>query len=73
VIEASCNCGAVRVTCGDAPNELTDCNCTLCRRYGVNRFDVVSLPSITNAICCDADRRRDPAPINTHSRNSWYD
>ena len=34
MIEASCHCGAVCITCADAPNEVTDCNCTLCRRYG---------------------------------------
>jgi hypothetical protein len=35
VIEASCHCGAIRITCDGAPAEVTDCNCTLCRRYGV--------------------------------------
>jgi len=35
VIEASCHCGAVRLTCDDAPTEVTSCNCSICRRYGV--------------------------------------
>ena len=35
MIEASCHCGAVRITCATAPVEVTDCNCSLCRRYGV--------------------------------------
>jgi hypothetical protein len=35
VIESSCHCGAVRLKITRAPEEVTDCNCTLCRRYGV--------------------------------------
>jgi hypothetical protein len=35
MIEASCHCGAVRLKIARAPDEVTDCNCTLCRRYGV--------------------------------------
>ena len=34
MVEASCHCGAVRVTIDSAPNEVTDCNCSICRRYG---------------------------------------
>jgi hypothetical protein len=34
VIEASCHCGAVRFAIDDAPTEVTDCNCSICRRYG---------------------------------------
>jgi hypothetical protein len=34
VIEASCHCGAVRLTIESAPAEVTDCNCSICRRYG---------------------------------------
>ena len=33
-IDASCDCGAVRLQIARAPEEVTDCNCTLCRRYG---------------------------------------
>ena len=33
--EASCHCGAVRLICDVAPVEVTDCNCSICRRYGV--------------------------------------
>lgn len=32
--EASCHCGAVRLRLDDAPLELNDCNCSICRRYG---------------------------------------
>lgn len=34
MLEGSCDCGAVRFTV-DAPlEEVTDCNCGVCRRYG---------------------------------------
>jgi hypothetical protein len=33
-VEASCVCGAVRLQIAWAPEEVTDCNCKLCRRYG---------------------------------------
>ncbi|MDQ0466263.1 hypothetical protein QO010_004056 [Caulobacter ginsengisoli] len=33
-IESSCHCGAVKLTCTLAPAEVTDCNCSICRRYG---------------------------------------
>lgn len=35
MVEASCHCGAVRFTVATAPTEITDCNCSICRRYGV--------------------------------------
>jgi hypothetical protein len=35
MIEASCHCGAVRLEIASAPQVLTDCNCSICRRYGV--------------------------------------
>jgi len=34
-VEASCHCGAVRMTLEAAPETVTDCNCSICRRYGV--------------------------------------
>ncbi len=33
MIESSCNCGAVRLQIASPPTELTDCNCSICRRY----------------------------------------
>ncbi|HKD23282.1 MAG TPA: hypothetical protein VKB71_14800 [Rhizomicrobium sp.] len=33
--ESSCHCGAVRLEIVRAPTEVTDCNCSICRRYGV--------------------------------------
>jgi len=35
MIEASCHCGAVKLEILCAPTEVTDCNCSICRRYGV--------------------------------------
>lgn len=35
MIEASCHCGAVRLAIDSAPEAVTDCNCSICRRYGV--------------------------------------
>ena len=32
---ATCHCGAVTVSLATQPTEVTDCNCSLCRSYGV--------------------------------------
>ena len=34
-VTATCHCGAIRVTVPKAPQTITDCNCSICRRYGV--------------------------------------
>lgn len=34
MIEATCECGAVRVEVETAPESVGDCNCSICRRYG---------------------------------------
>jgi hypothetical protein len=34
MIEASCHCGAVKLEIQAAPEEVNDCNCSICRRYG---------------------------------------
>jgi hypothetical protein len=34
-VEASCHCGAVRLVLAAAPEVVTECNCSICRRYGV--------------------------------------
>jgi hypothetical protein len=34
-IHASCHCGAVRIEVARTPRKLTQCNCSICRRYGV--------------------------------------
>lgn len=33
-IEASCHCGAVKLEIARAPDDVTDCNCSICRRLG---------------------------------------
>ena len=35
VLTATCHCGAVKVEVPRAPESVTDCNCSICRRYGV--------------------------------------
>jgi hypothetical protein len=34
VIAASCHCGAVRIEIPHAPEAVTSCNCSICRRLG---------------------------------------
>jgi hypothetical protein len=34
MIEATCHCGAVRFQIAQAPETVTDCNCSICRRTG---------------------------------------
>nr|MEA2799272.1 hypothetical protein [Phenylobacterium sp.] len=34
MIEAACHCGAVRLTAPSAPQTVTECNCSICRRLG---------------------------------------
>jgi hypothetical protein len=33
-LAGSCHCGAVRLEAFRVPRQLTDCNCSICRRYG---------------------------------------
>ena len=33
MIEGACHCGAVRFSCTVRPQQLVDCNCSVCRRY----------------------------------------
>lgn len=35
MLTATCHCGAVRVIAPRKPRTVTDCNCSICRRYGV--------------------------------------
>jgi hypothetical protein len=34
IFEASCHCGAVRLEADHPPPTVTECNCSICRRYG---------------------------------------
>ena len=33
MVRASCHCGAVELEIAQPPTEVTDCNCSICRRY----------------------------------------
>ena len=35
MVVSSCHCGAVKLAAETAPATVTDCNCSICRRYGV--------------------------------------
>ena len=35
MLTATCHCGAVRVEVPRKPRRLTNCNCSICRRYGM--------------------------------------
>jgi hypothetical protein len=35
MLSAKCHCGAVEVTVPKRPRSITNCNCSICRRYGV--------------------------------------
>lgn len=35
MVRASCHCGAVCLEINAAPTQITECNCSICRRYGV--------------------------------------
>jgi hypothetical protein len=35
MIEASCHCGSITIAIARKPRTVTDCNCSICRRYGV--------------------------------------
>jgi hypothetical protein len=35
MVTASCHCGQVSLEIDVAPSEVTDCTCSICRRYGV--------------------------------------
>ncbi len=34
MLSATCHCGAVRIEVPRRPRSLTNCNCSICRRYG---------------------------------------
>ncbi len=33
MLDGSCECGAVRIEVDEIPDDVTDCNCSICRRY----------------------------------------
>ena len=34
MLSATCHCGAIRIEVPERPQALTNCNCSICRRYG---------------------------------------
>ena len=34
MLDGTCHCGAVRIELPRRPRSLTNCNCSICRRYG---------------------------------------
>ena len=58
MLAATCHCGAVRVEVPRKPRRLTDCNCSICRRYGTlwayykaSEVRVTSAPGATSDYC----------------------
>jgi RimJ/RimL family protein N-acetyltransferase len=56
MLKTTCHCGAVTVELPRAPETLTDCDCSICRRYGTlwayfrpSEVRVVSAPGATSA------------------------
>jgi hypothetical protein len=45
MIEATCHCGAVRLTAPNPPVEVTECNCSICRRLGA-RWAYYAAPTV---------------------------
>ena len=54
-VELSCHCGAVRFSVVRAPETVTECNCSLCRRYGVlwAYYDVGEITVLTEPLPTD--------------------
>lgn len=56
MVLASCHCGAVRLEIARKPVRLTECNCSICRRYGAlwayytrKSVRIASRPDVTSA------------------------
>jgi len=45
-VSASCHCGAVKLELARKPTVVTECNCSVCRRYGA-RWAYCSARSVT--------------------------
>jgi hypothetical protein len=60
---ANCHCGAVSIEFSAAPTEVTDCNCSLCRKLGVlwaycDKTQIAISP--------------DPSPTDTYAWNGHH-
>jgi len=53
MLTATCHCGAVTVSIPQRPRTITNCNCSICRRYGVlwayYKADTVSVQAAPGA------------------------
>ena len=59
-IHASCHCGAIHLEIALPPETVTDCNCSICRRYGVlwayyppTQVRIVAAPDATDVYMWD--------------------
>lgn len=55
---ATCHCGAIKVEVPRAPGSVTDCNCSICRRYGV-RWAYYKDAEVTLAAAPDVEAATD--------------
>ncbi len=62
-ITAKCHCGAVEIRFAQPPTELTDCNCSLCRSYGV-LWTYTTAANLSFAL--------DPPPTDTYEWNGRH-
>ena len=58
MLSTTCHCGAVRIELARKPRRLTNCNCSICRRYGTlwayykaNDVRVLAEPGATASYC----------------------
>lgn len=65
MLTATCHCGAVRVEVPRKPRTLTDCNCSICRRYGTlwayyraDQVKVIAAPKATESYLFGGKIRR---------------
>ncbi|HEX4740075.1 MAG TPA: GFA family protein [Caulobacteraceae bacterium] len=63
MIEATCHCGAVKVQAPRAPETVTDCNCSICRRLGTlwAYYDSAEVAMETSDQALETYVRGDPA------------
>ena len=60
MIRTHCHCGAVTIEIPHPPETLTDCSCSICRRYGVlwgyferGQVRITAAPGATQAYAWD--------------------
>src|SRR5215467_2683872 len=65
MMSATCHCGAVTLQVARPPTEVTDCNCSICRRYGTRwayykaaDVKVVAAPGSTDGYSWGNERLR---------------